>query len=119
MHISPCPQLNLPRKFARIDALGKGWLHAHEVAALVKVALPGSTGPERHSMVLQSYDPSNGGVTFAGGNVTLQVRFASMRCLYWLLQQMQLPIVDTLHDTSTSGCTEAGPFDIDADAHNA
>lgn len=66
-------QLSLEKAFARCDAAGKGWLHAHEVAALLKLALPASSAPERYNMVLQSYDPTNGGVTWAGGNVTLEV----------------------------------------------
>lgn len=58
--------------FSHLDGGKKGCLHAHEIAALLKVALPATTFPERNSMVLQSYNPPNGGVTWAGGNVTLE-----------------------------------------------
>lgn len=51
----------------------KGWLHTHEIADLLKAAIPSSVAPERFTMVLQSYNPPYG-VTWAGGGVTLEVR---------------------------------------------
>lgn len=45
----------------------------HEVADLLKAAVPASTAPERLALVLQSYNlPYD--VTWGGGHVTLQVR---------------------------------------------
>lgn len=67
-------QLCLHKLFERHDVGKKGSLHAHEIAALLERAVPASIAPERYKMVLTSYKPPNGGVTWAGGNVTYEVR---------------------------------------------
>lgn len=68
------PQLNLEKAFNHHDTDGKGTLHAHELAELVKRALPASIAAERKRIVTLSYYPENGGVTWAGGGVSIGVR---------------------------------------------